>query len=63
MANGQTSGAHGRSRRVTLPRVGSREGNIARAQLRAKHKPIITGKFAAGFKLAGSRNPRKVGRG
>jgi hypothetical protein len=63
MANGQTTGAHGRSRRVTLPRVGSVEGNKRRAELRVKHKAVLTGKFADGTKTPGSRNPRKVGRG
>lgn len=63
MANGQRSGAHGTTRRATLPRVRSREGNLARANLRVKHKAVLTGKWADGTKTPGSRNPRKVGRG
>jgi hypothetical protein len=63
MANGQRSGAHGSTRRATLPRVGSIEGVKARVALRIKHKAVLTGKFANGTKTPGSRNPRKVGRG
>jgi hypothetical protein len=63
MAQGQTTGAHGRTRRVTLPRVGSMEGNFQRAQRRANTTPSTSDKFRGGFKVAGSRNPRKVGRG
>jgi hypothetical protein len=63
MAKGQTSGAHGTTRRVTLPRVGSKEGTEARVALRIKHKAVLTGKWAAGTTTPGSRNPKKVGRG
>jgi hypothetical protein len=63
MAKGQNAGAHGRTRRTTLPRVGSAEGNFRRAQIRAAHPAKFTGKYAQGSTVPGSRNPRKVGRG
>lgn len=63
MAKGQTVGAHGSTRRMQLPRVGSLEGNKARAEKRASAMPTTTDKYRNGFTRAGSRNPRKVGRG
>jgi hypothetical protein len=63
MANGQTTGAHGRSRRNSLSRISSPQGRAARQQRRAAAKPVTADKYRGGFKRAGSGNPRKVGRG
>lgn len=63
MATGQQTGAHGKTRRNHLPRVGSLEGNLKRSQIRAQNQPKLTGKYRDGTTKAGSRNPRKVGRG
>lgn len=63
MAKGQTVGAHGSTRRNTLPRVSSLEGVKVRQTRRAATTPKTTDKFRDGFTVAGSRNPRKVGRG
>lgn len=63
MAAGQQNGAHGKTRRNHLPRVGSVQGIKARHDTRVAAMPRLTGKFAGGTRKPGSRNPKKVGRG
>jgi len=63
MANGTRQGAHGSTRRNGLPRVHSMEGVQARFVQRQAHVPTTSDKFRGGFRVPGSRNPAKVGRG
>jgi hypothetical protein len=64
MANGTRQGAHGRTRRNGLPRIHSPEGVAARFQIRRGHAPVTTtDRFRGGFRVPGSRNVNKVGRG
>ena len=63
MANGTRQGARGSTRRNGLPRIHSAEGVEARFILRRAHVPKTADKFRGGFRVPGSRNPRKVGRG
>ncbi len=63
MANGQQTGANGKTRRNHLPRVHSVQGVKARHDQRVRAEPRLTGKYADGTRKPGSRNPRKVGRG
>jgi hypothetical protein len=63
MANGQTAGAHGTTRRNSLPRVSSPQGRAARQKRRAAATPVTSDKFRSGYTRPGSGNPRKVGRG
>lgn len=64
MANGTRTGAHGRARRNGLPRVHSVEGVTVRVNLRRAAAVVTRGtKWDRGYKVPGSRNPHKVGRG
>lgn len=66
MARGTTQGPKTkqgyRTRRNSKPRVGSPDGIQVRHDLRASHTPTTSDKYRGGFRKAGSRNRRKVGR-
>jgi len=68
MANGTATGPRlrngdHRARRNSKPRVCSMEGVQVRFDQRRGTMPRTSDKFRDGFRIPGSRNPKKVGRG